>query len=68
MTKTVHFIGVTPDQWASAVKVWGTPDFVHLWHDWRSHGDINWDCDTVVFGSRGNLIPCAYSWQDHALN
>ena len=24
-------------------------------HDWRSHGDIDWEHDTVVIGSRGTI-------------
>ena len=61
----VHFIGVTDRQTASAERVWGQPDFVHRWHDRRSHGDIDWDIDTVVFGDKGREQPSQWSDQDH---
>jgi len=61
----VHFIGVTDTQRASAERVWGRADFVHRWHDWRSHGDIDWDNDVVVFGDKGRTVPSKWSDQDH---
>lgn len=61
----VHFVGVTQAQSLQATLVWGQPDFVHRWHDWRSHGDIDFDNDVVVFGAKGSLTPCKYSDQDH---
>ena len=63
----VHFIGVTDTQLVSAQKTWGRADFVHRWHDWRSHGDIDWDNDIVVFGNKAKNQPNQYSWQDHEL-
>ena len=63
----VHFIGVTDTQLVSAQKTWGRADFVHRWHDWRSHGDIDWDNDIVVFGNKAKRQPNQYSWQDHEL-
>jgi|TARA_R100000455_G_C6250706_1_gene107421 hypothetical protein len=65
MTAFVHFIGVTQKQSLQATLVWGFPDFIHRWHDWRSHGDIDWDNDIVVFGDKGKLTPSKYSDQDH---
>ena len=64
----VHFIGVTDTQRASAERVWGQADFVHRWHDWRSHGDIDWDHDVVVFGDKGRTVPSKWSDQDHERN
>ena len=61
----VHFIGVTEKQLLQATLVWGVPDFTHRWHDWRSHGDIDWENDIVVFGDKGKLTPSKYSAQDH---
>ncbi len=48
VAKTVlHFVGFTGDEWISAVRVWGVPDFVHRWADdrfWlggeRAPGDV----------------------------
>ncbi len=64
----VHFIGVTDAQALQAKLVWGVADFTHRWHDWRSHGDIDWVNDTVVFGDKGRLTPSKYSDQDHERN
>ena len=63
----VHFIGVTDAQLVSAERTWGRADFTHRWHDWRSHGDIDWDNDIVVFGQKAKRQPNQYSWQDHEL-
>jgi len=64
----VHFVGFRTDaEHSAAVKVWGKPDFVHLWNDHRMQGDIDDDLDTVVFGSKGSLTPSKFSWQDHEL-
>ena len=66
--KHVHFVGFRTDaQYSAAVKVWGKPDFVHMWHDHRMWGDIDDDVDTVVFGDKGTLTPSSYTWQDHEL-
>lgn len=64
----VHFIGVTDTQLVAAERVWGRADFTHRWHDWRSHGDIDWDRDIVVFGRKAREQPIKYSWQDHELH
>ena len=64
----VHFIGVTDEQYHNAVRVWGPEDFYHRWHDWRSHGDIDWEVDTVVFGDRADENVFRWTWQDHALH
>ena len=64
----VHFIGVRDDQMTSAQRVWGTPDFWHMHYDWRSHGDIDWEHDIVVFGRRATLHPIEWTWQDHELH
>ena len=36
----VHFVGFRTDaEHSAAVKVWGKPDFVHMWNDHRMQGD-----------------------------
>ena len=64
----LHFIGVPPSQYVSACLTWGTPDFVHKWHDYRAYGDIDTDTDTIVFGNKATLKPVKWAWQDHELN
>tara|TARA_R110002153_G_scaffold56454_1_gene156100 strand:- start:207 stop:440 length:234 start_codon:yes stop_codon:yes gene_type:complete len=67
---SLHFVGFRNDReyWA-AVKVWGSPDFIHLHHDNRMYGDtgfpIDPDTETVVYGSKGTDTPCKYTDQDH---
>ena len=66
-SRDVHFVGFRTDaEYSAAVKVWGHPTHVHMWHDHRMYGDIA-DCDTVVFGSKGSTTVSAYNWQDHEL-
>jgi len=63
----VHFVGFRGDEFWSAVKVWGRPDFVHKWHDARMWGDIDADNDTVVFANGQDPDnPSQWTWQDHA--
>ena len=65
----VHFIGVRDDQMTSAQRVWGQPDFWHMHHDWRSHGDIDWDTDTLIFAGRTSSDRISdWSWQDQELH
>lgn len=47
--KCVHFIGMSKDEYWSALRVWGTPDFVHDRATWSCLGEID-GADTVVFG------------------
>lgn len=68
MIRAVHFIGFrTNDQYLAATKVFGKPDFIHQFHDYRSHGDIDFDNDLIVFGAKGHIDPDPrFSDQDHA--
>ena len=45
----VHFVGVTPDQYPNAVRVWGYPAFTHPRATWSCMGEID-GSDTVVLG------------------
>lgn len=63
----VHFIGFRGEEFWSAVKVFGYPDFIHLWHDSRMYGDVS-TTDILVFGPKGNPNQISeYSWQDHEI-
>jgi hypothetical protein len=65
MQRHIHFIGFRGEEFWSAVKVWGQPDFVHMIHDARMYGDVGPD-DTLVFGPKASPdIISQYSWQDH---
>jgi len=63
----VHFIGFRGEEFWSAVRVFGYPDFIHKWHDHRMYGDVG-DGDTLVFANKAtpNIIS-EFSWQDHEL-
>ena len=48
----VHFVGLRGDEYWSAVKIWGLPDFIHIgWDRYAMHAII--PEDTVVF-ARGD--------------
>jgi len=49
MKNCVHFVGFRGDEYNSAVKVFGPPDFVHFHLDRRALADFA-PGDTVVFG------------------
>ena len=64
----VHVFAMTDDQIQSASRIWNI-DFVHRWHDRRSHGDIDWDNDTLIFANRASVDRVSnWTWQDHELN
>lgn len=48
MTPCVHFVGFRDDRYWSAVKVWGSPHFIHRGWDRRALREIGEE-DTVVF-------------------
>mgnify|MGYP003637583626 CR=1 FL=1 len=63
----VHFIGFRGDEYARAARVFGPPDFVHMWHDARMLGDVG-DNDVLVFANKARPdVVNVYSWQDHEL-
>ena len=64
----VHVFGMTDDQIQRASRIWSI-DFIHRWHDHRSHGDIDWDTDKLIFaGSTSSDRISEWSWQDHELH
>lgn len=46
----IHFVGFRGDEYGSAVRVWGEPDFIHRFWDRRAQRDIAQE-DTVIFAS-----------------
>ena len=64
----VHVFGMTDDQIQRVSRIWSI-DFIHCWHDHRSHGDIDWDTDTLIFAGRTSLDRISeWSWQDQELH
>lgn len=47
----VHFVGFRGDEFHSAVKIWGKPDFIHRFWDVRATGDVS-PQDIVVFARK----------------
>lgn len=48
MAKSVHFVGFRGDEYLSAVRVWGEPDFFHRVWDVRASHEVV-EGDLVVF-------------------
>lgn len=64
----IHFIGMRGEEYHSAVKIWGLPDFYHLHHDKRIYGDVN-ENDILVHGPKScpDFIQ-PFTDQDHERN
>lgn len=45
----VHFVWFRGEEYWSAVRVWGRPDFIHRGWDRRARREIAPDIDTIVF-------------------
>jgi hypothetical protein len=58
----LHFIGLNPDQFPWAVRIWGRPDFIHEYATWSVLGDCA-PGDTVIFGAHAWRIP--KKWKQH---
>ena len=63
----VHFIGFRGNEYHSAVRVWGLPDFIHLINDRRARGDMGPD-DILIFGPKADPdVISDFTWQDHEI-
>lgn len=60
----VHFVGFRDEEYWSAVKVWGLPDFYHRGWDRRAMRDVVPFWDTVVFAKGDPDRPSPYSYDD----
>ena len=50
--RMVHFIGFRGDEYNSAVKIWGEPDFIHPVHDRRAYIEIDKENDILIFAGK----------------
>jgi len=48
----LHFVGFRGEEWWSAIKVWGRPNYIHIGWDQRAQREIL-PQDTVIF-ARGD--------------
>lgn len=55
----VHFVGFRGDEYLSAVRVWGQPDFIHMGWDRRARREIDFERDTIVFAKGEHDQPVA---------
>lgn len=54
----LHFVGFRGDEYHSAVRIWGKPDFVHpAWDRWAQQ-DMH-PVDTVIFARGTEADPVA---------
>ena len=66
--RDVHFVGFRGDEFHSAVKVWGKPDFFHRVFDDRvTHGDVDWDNDIVIFANGADKRHTKFTFNDSAV-
>jgi hypothetical protein len=63
----IHFVGFRGNEYWSAVKVWGKPDFFHRGWDHRAQREI-YHSDTVVF-AKGEWTqePSKYNFDDSSV-
>lgn len=64
--RALHFIGFRGDEYISAVRVWGKPDFFHRVWDVRARSEIA-PFDIAVFAvGDGTREPSAFMFDDSA--
>ncbi|WP_010161219.1 hypothetical protein [Sphingomonas sp. PAMC 26617] len=54
----LHFVGFRGDEFLSAVRIWGMPDFIHPGWDRWAQQEIH-PTDTVIFASGTETDPFA---------
>lgn len=60
----VHFVGFRGEEYQSAVRIWGVPDFYHRVWDQRAQCEIA-ESDTVVFAYKADPeYVCPYTFDD----
>ena len=61
----IHFVGFRGDEYLSAIKIWGKPDFFHRVFDDRVRfgGEVG-DGDTIVFANGFDKKPTKFTFDD----
>lgn len=49
--RTVHFIGFRGEEYNTASRVYGKPDYIHKNWDRRARREIDFDADVLVFAN-----------------
>jgi hypothetical protein len=64
MKPALHFVGFKGDEYTTAVRIWGQPDFIHPKWDRRAQIDIVFD-DIAIFAQGDINQPISkYNAQD----
>jgi len=50
--KIVHFFGFRGNEYNSAVRIWGQPDFIHPVHDRRAYVEYDPNNDIGIFANK----------------
>ena len=50
--KIVHFFGFRGNEYNSAVRIWGQPDFIHPVHDRRAYVEYDPHNDIGIFANK----------------
>jgi len=68
MKRDVHFVGFRGDEFNSAVKVWGKPDFFHRVFDDRVifGGEVG-DDDIIIFANGADKRYKKFTFNDSAV-
>ena len=68
MKRDVHFVGFRGDEYRSAVKVWGKPDFFHRVFDERVifGGEVG-DDDIIIFANGADKRYKKFTFNDSAV-
>ena len=56
--RALHFVGFRGDEFTTAVRIWGKPDFIHRGWDRRAQREIA-DGDIVIFAKGDSDQPVA---------
>jgi hypothetical protein len=59
----VHFVGFKGEEYLSAVRVWGEPDFIHRANDRRMRREVL-ETDTIVYARGSEGRPSDYNVSD----
>lgn len=60
----IHFVGFRRDEYWSAVRIWGKPDFIHRQNDRRMRREIALPDDIVVFANGTEERPSEFDAND----
>jgi hypothetical protein len=63
MKSCIHFVGFRGEEYRSACRVWGVPNFIHPVNDPRSRREIH-ASDTVVYANGSESRPTEYNASD----